>query len=57
MFNFDFFKRVSDKFLNQILRLIFQEKHSLCYILLTDQILLHDPHYFYFIKYWAVYVL
>ena len=57
MLNFDFFKRVSDKLLHQILRLIFQEKHSLCYILLTDQILLHDPDYFYFIKYWAVYVL
>ena len=35
-----------------ILRMLFQQKCSSCYILLTDQILL--PGSLYFLRYWAI---
>ena len=50
-FNFDF----SDKFLHHILHIIFQQKCSSYYNLLTDQISLSG--WLYFLRYWSVYAL
>ena len=47
--------RVWEQFLLHILCMIFQQKCSLCYILLTDQISL--PGCLYFLRYWVICVL
>ena len=44
--------RVWEQFLQHILCMIFQQKCSSCYVLLTDRISL--PGYLYFLRYWAI---
>ena len=50
-----FQKKVWNQFLHHILCMIFQEKCSSCYILLTDQIALSAC--FCFSRYWAIFAL
>ena len=50
--NFDFLDKDLEIVLQHNLCMIFQEKYSSCYILLTDQISL--PGRFYFLRYWAI---
>ena len=47
--------RAWEQFLQHILCMIFKQKCSSCYILLTDQISL--PSCLYFLRYWAICVL
>ena len=47
--------RVQEQFLQHILRMIFQQICSSCYILITDQISL--PGCLYFLRYWEICVL
>ena len=47
--------KVWEQFLQHILRMIFQQKCSTCYILLTDQISL--PGCLYLLRYWTICVL
>ena len=47
--------RAWEWFLQHILCMVFQQKSSSCYILLTDQISL--PDCLYFLRYWAICVL
>ena len=53
--NLIFQKRVWEQFLQHILCMIFQQKYSSCYILLTEQISL--PGCLYFLRYWTIFVL
>ena len=47
-----FQRKVQKQFLHHILCMIFQDKCSSCYIILTDQISLFDC--IYFLRYWAM---
>ena len=52
MLNLDFLDKGLGIVSPDILYIIFQQKCSSCYMLLTDQIRLSDT--FYFLRYWAI---